>query len=59
MAFMFENLQVYQKAVDFADKIPSHTDKPSAERRRPGHGQRVHQTDSTPGQRPVDKKLRR
>lgn len=27
MAFMFENLQVYQKAVDFADKIASHTEK--------------------------------
>src|ERR1017187_8165081 len=25
MAFMFENLQVYQKAVDFADRIASHT----------------------------------
>ncbi len=23
---MFENLQVYQKAVDFADKIASHTE---------------------------------
>ena len=26
MAFMFENLQVYQKAVNFADKIASHTE---------------------------------
>jgi four helix bundle protein len=26
MAFMFENLQVYQKAVDFADKIASKTE---------------------------------
>jgi four helix bundle protein len=26
MAFMFENLQVYQKAVDFADRIASHTE---------------------------------
>jgi hypothetical protein len=26
MAFMFDNLQVYQKAVDFADKIASHTE---------------------------------
>jgi four helix bundle protein len=26
MAFMFENLQVYQKAVDFADRIGSHTE---------------------------------
>ncbi len=26
MAFMFENLQVYQKAVDSADKIASHTE---------------------------------
>jgi four helix bundle protein len=26
MSFMFENLQVYQKAVDFADKIASHTE---------------------------------
>src|SRR5271154_3949574 len=26
MAFMFENLQVYQKAVDFADQIASHTE---------------------------------
>src|SRR3954470_17389290 len=26
MAFMFENLQVYQKAVDFADKIASLTE---------------------------------
>jgi four helix bundle protein len=25
MAFMFENLLVYQKAVDFADRIASHT----------------------------------
>lgn len=27
MAFMFENLQVYQKAVDFADNIASLTEK--------------------------------
>jgi four helix bundle protein len=27
MAFMFENLQVYPKAVDFADKIASHTEQ--------------------------------
>ena len=27
MAFMFENLQVYQKAVDFADRISSFTEK--------------------------------
>lgn len=27
MAFMFENLQVYQKAVDFADGIASHTER--------------------------------
>ncbi len=26
MAFMFENLQVYQKSVDFADRIASHTE---------------------------------
>jgi four helix bundle protein len=26
MAFMFENLQVHQKAVDFAEKIASHTE---------------------------------
>jgi four helix bundle protein len=26
MAFMFENLQVYQKAVDFADRIATHTE---------------------------------
>ena len=26
MAFMFENLQVYQKAVDFADRVASHTE---------------------------------
>lgn len=26
MAFMFENLQVYQKAVDFADRIAAHTE---------------------------------
>src|SRR5450432_2224614 len=26
MAFMFENLQVYQKAVDFADRIASETE---------------------------------
>jgi four helix bundle protein len=26
MAFMFESVQVYQKAVDFADKIASHTE---------------------------------
>jgi hypothetical protein len=26
MAFMFENLQVYQKAVDFADRIASRTE---------------------------------
>jgi|SRR6185437_2862162 len=26
MAFMFENLQVYQKAVDFADKVASYTE---------------------------------
>ena len=26
MAFMFESLQVYQKAVDFADRIASHTE---------------------------------
>src|SRR4051812_33136307 len=26
MAFMFENLQVYQKAVDFADRIASHSE---------------------------------
>jgi len=26
MAFMFENLLVYQKAVDFADRIASHTE---------------------------------
>ncbi len=26
MAFMFENLQVYQKAVDFADTIASYTE---------------------------------
>jgi hypothetical protein len=26
MAFMFENLQVYQKAVDFADRIASKTE---------------------------------
>jgi four helix bundle protein len=26
MAFMFENLQVYQKAVDFADTTASHTE---------------------------------
>jgi hypothetical protein len=26
MAFMFENLQVYQKAVDFADRIASTTE---------------------------------
>ena len=27
MVFMFENLQAYQMAVDFADKIASHTEK--------------------------------
>lgn len=27
MAFMFENLQVYQKAVDFADKVASMSEK--------------------------------
>ena len=27
MPFMFENLQVYQKAVDFADHIASQTEK--------------------------------
>jgi four helix bundle protein len=27
MAFMFENLQVYQKAVDFSDRIASQTEK--------------------------------
>ncbi|HEY8751083.1 MAG TPA: four helix bundle protein [Tepidisphaeraceae bacterium] len=26
MPFMFENLQVYQKAVDFADRIATHTE---------------------------------
>lgn len=26
MAFMFENLQVYQKAIDFADRIAAHTE---------------------------------
>jgi hypothetical protein len=26
MAFMFENLQVYQKAIDFADRIATHTE---------------------------------
>src|ERR1019366_9587092 len=26
MGFMFENLQVYKKAVDFADRIASHTE---------------------------------
>jgi four helix bundle protein len=26
MAFMFENLQVYQKAVDFADRVASRTE---------------------------------
>ncbi len=27
MAFMFENLEVYQKAVDFADQIAALTEK--------------------------------
>lgn len=26
MAFMFENLQVYEKAIDFADRIAAHTE---------------------------------